>query len=96
MKAKLICKDRVFIISKETICEMIIWQLPVKNKERPHGLKYRLHFGRRDGTCLVRYDNEQGKGDHRHYLETEESYEFTTVEKLIADFLDDVQSIRGE
>jgi hypothetical protein len=55
--------------------------------ERPHGLKYRLYLGG-GGKTLVRYDNETGKGDHRHVGadEIEPPYAFTTVERLIADF----------
>lgn len=45
--------------------DMVIWQLPVPTQDRPHGLKYRLWAGR-DGKTLVRYDNEKGKGDHKH------------------------------
>ncbi|MCK4426699.1 MAG: helix-turn-helix transcriptional regulator [Deltaproteobacteria bacterium] len=32
-----------------------------------------------DGTCVVRYDNESGKGDHKHYGAQEELYGFTLV-----------------
>ena len=91
MKATLVYRDK--IISEDTICEMVIWRLPGKSKERPHSIKYRLHFGKRNGKCLVRYDNEQGKGDHRHYGELEEVYIFSTVEKLVEDFLRDIGSI---
>ena len=41
---------------------MVLWQLPKPTKDRPHGLKYRLYYGLADGTCVVRYDNETGKG----------------------------------
>ncbi len=37
-------------------------------------------------TCVVRYDNETGKGDHRHYGNSEEPYSFELLDKLIADF----------
>ena len=43
----------------------------------------------------MRYDNERGKGDHRHVGGEEESYTFAGVEKLVADFLDDVDKARG-
>lgn len=69
----------------ETICEMVIWALPAATRERPHGLKYRLFCGV-PGQCLVRYDNELGKGDHRHYGDREEPYPFSSVEQLLADF----------
>jgi len=70
--------------------------LPSADQERPHGLKYRLYYGLADGTCQVRYDNERGKGDHRHYGKQEESYSFTNVETLIEDFMNDVHRYRGE
>ena len=55
-----------------------------------HRFKYRLFFGRADGTCLVRYDNERGKGDHRHVDDGEEAYRFTGIEKLLTDFAADI------
>ena len=50
----------------DLILEMVLWRLPANDQERSHGLKYRLWCGRA-GENLVRYDNETGKGDHRHY-----------------------------
>jgi len=38
---------------------------------------------------LVRYDNEERKGDYRHYGSLEEAYVFSTVEKA------DVRFFRG-
>ena len=45
---------------------------------------------------MVLYDNERGKGDHRHYREREETYAFKDIETLIADFLADVRRERGQ
>ena len=50
--------------------ERVVWVLTRPSAERPHGLKYRLYCGR-GGRCLVRYDNEAGKGDHRHHGDRE-------------------------
>ena len=36
--------------------------------------------------CVLRFDNEAGPGDHRHYGNTERPYRFTTTEQLLADF----------
>jgi hypothetical protein len=44
---------------------------------------------------VVRYDNEAGKGDHRHYGEREEPYELLCVERLLADFRDDRARLAG-
>jgi hypothetical protein len=73
---------------------MVLWQLPAASVTRPHGLKYRLYFGQADGTCLVRYDNEIGKGDHRHFIDRETPYRFKNVETLVADFLSDIETVR--
>jgi hypothetical protein len=74
--------------------EMVIWALPAATGERPHALKYRLHCGR-GGKCVVRYDNESGKGDHRHYGAYEESYRFISLERLVADFREDCARLSG-
>jgi len=51
--------------------------------------KYRLAYVV-NSTCVLRYDNETGKGDHRHFGTKEGAYHFTAVEKLIADFQRDI------
>lgn len=78
----------------EVVVELVIWQLPVATRDRPHRLKYRFYCGRND-ECLVRYDNEAGKGDHRHYGEREEPYAFAGVDKLIEDFRNDCARLAG-
>ena len=78
----------------DIIIEMVLRALPSASAERPHGMKYRLFCGR-TGECLVRYDNEAGKGDHRHYGNREEPYRFESVERLLADFRDDCARFAG-
>ena len=72
----------------DVLMEMVIWELPVPTPERPHGLKYRLFCGCAR-ECIVRYDNETGKGDHRHYGLRQEPYNFESLERLIEDFHSD-------
>ena len=79
-----------------TMIDIKVWRLPGTTAERPHGLKYRLYYGLADGTCVVRYDNESGKGDHRHYRGREQLYRFSSVEVLVHDFLADVAKLRKE
>ena len=73
---------------------MVLWQLSNKSAENPHGFKYRLYYGLADGTCVVRYDNETGKGDHKHSGDVEALYSFKNVEILVADFLEDIEKAR--
>lgn len=77
------------------IVQRTVWVLPAASAERSHGLKYRLYCGNAS-RCLVRYDNEAGKGDHRHYGRREEPYAFTTLEALLEDFQVDVNRLTNE
>jgi len=95
MKAKLIYQEK-FIYSDGSIREMVLWRLSKKTPDRPHKLKYRLYCGLMDGTCIVRYDNEADKGDHKHIKGREKTYRFTDVETLVADFLEDIEKARRE
>ena len=72
------------------IIEMVIWRLRSVDSERPHGLKYRLLYVR-EGKRLVGYDNERGKGDHKHIGEKEQVYAFQSVDQLLEDFWNDVK-----
>jgi hypothetical protein len=51
----------------------------------PHGFKYSLVFVM-DGKRVVGYDNERGKGDHRHFLDQEHPYTFKDVEPFSETF----------
>ena len=93
MRAKLLYREK-FIYADGAIREMVLWQLPKTNAEKTYGLKYRLYYGLADGTCIVLYDNETGKGDHRHMGDQEEPYRFTDVETLVANFLEDIEKAR--
>ena len=57
----------------------------------PHPYKYRLHYQKADASDYIRYDNERGKGDHRHIGDTEEPYCFKSVKKLAQDFYADIK-----
>lgn len=77
------------------VMEMKIWRVPTPVPPTTHGLKYRLFYGR-GGARLVGYDNERGKGDHKHLGAVESPYLFTTVDQLMADFLADIQALRKQ
>ena len=92
MVARLI-ENQKLTLDDGSIIQIKIWRLPAETVERPHGLKYSLFYGR-PGERIIGYDNETGKGDHRHYREREESYGFATFEALILDFMNDVKAER--
>ena len=94
MKAMLAFHDKQ-VLPDGAIVEMKIWQVGAPLRGSTHTLKYSLYYGK-DNKRLVGYDNERGKGDHRHTEDGQERYVFTSVEQLIADFLADVRGIRGD
>ena len=74
---------------------MKMWQLPRTSLERPHVLKYSLFYGH-DGQSIVGHDNERGKGDHKHLRALDFRYKFESVDKMIADFLHDIERMKNE
>ena len=72
------------------IVEIVIWQVPKPILPSEHPFKYRLVFVR-GGKRLVGYDNERGKGDHRHIGKTEKPYQFVDEAQLLEDFWQDVK-----
>jgi hypothetical protein len=77
------------------IVEMTLWRVPLPVPPSSHDLKYSLFYGH-PGSREIGYDNERGKGDHRHFQGTETAYSFTSAEQLMADFWADVNRLRGE
>lgn len=94
MKARLAFHDKQ-VLPDGSVVEMKIWEVPESVPGSSHRLKYSLFYGR-SGQRLVGYDNERGRGDHRHLGDKQEPYAFTTAEQLIGDFLADVRRLRGE
>ncbi|MBF0306927.1 MAG: hypothetical protein HQL41_14895 [Alphaproteobacteria bacterium] len=91
-QARLVLRKRIILGEREFV-EMAIWQVPESVPPTKHGIKYRLAYIF-EGRRIIGYDNERGKGDHRHIGGVELPYQFREVEKLIADFIADVEQRR--
>jgi Family of unknown function (DUF6516) len=88
MKAMLIARTRI-VYSATSFAELVLWRVPKPVAGSTHEFKYRLAYVV-EAVCVVRYDNEIGKGDHCHFGADEKSYRFTTPEKLMVDFQKDI------
>lgn len=73
--------------------EVMIWQVPQPVPPSEHPYKYRLVYIV-NGQRVVGYDNERGKGDHKHVNDREEPYCFVNPHQLMADFMSDIQEVR--
>ena len=88
MRAVELLRNRI-IYSTVAFAELVLWQLPKPPPGSVHRFKYRLAYVVRV-VCVLRYDNEGGRGDHRHYGGKERAYAFTNPDNLIAAFQADI------
>jgi hypothetical protein len=88
MRSTLLVRSR-FIYSTKSFAELVLWELPIPVSGSEHRFKYRLAYVV-EGRCVLRYDNETGKGDHRHYGGREWDYRFSSPQQLLTDFERDI------
>ena len=91
MKAELVYHEKKYA-EDGSIQEIKIWSMP-RSKDKPHGIKYSFAYIVQ-GKRVVGYDNAEGKGDHRHYLNKEYPYKFHSVEQLWKDFKNDIDRVK--
>ena len=77
------------VLAADAFAEVVVWRVHEPLTPASHLFKYRLAYVV-GGECVLRYDNERGKGDHRHAGSAETVYAFTTPDQLMADFAADV------
>ena len=94
MKAVELIRRRV-PYSESAFAELVLWRLPAPLQGSSHRYKYRLAYVVR-GVCVLRYDNESGKGDHRHLRGRETRFAFDTVESLLTSFQRDIERIQHQ
>ncbi len=92
MKAQLLIRERV-VYADGSLVEMVLWRVPKPVPPSKHGFKYRLVYIIA-GERALGYDNERGKGDHRHVGNEEEPIAFTSIDDLLARFMLEVEEMR--
>ena len=88
MKAILVARTRI-VYAENAFAELVLWRVPLPVAGSTHAFKYRLAYVV-NGVCVLRYDSEVGKGNHRHFGDKESDYSFTTQEALLAAFERDI------
>jgi len=91
-RAELLLHER-HQIAVDAFVELRVWRVPHPVKGSDHAFKYGLALVVA-GECVLRYDNEPGKGDHKHIGPDERPYDFTTPGQLLSDFWADVDQWR--
>ena len=84
-----------FVMSETAFAEIVIWQLPAPLDGSTHDFKYRLAYVI-NNQCVLRYDNEAGKGNHAHINGQEVSYNFVSTEQLVDDFFAQIKRMENQ
>jgi len=92
VKAELLFRERRRV-GDDAVAEIKIWRVPTPVRGSTHSYRYSLAFVV-GGKCVLRYDNEPGKGDHRHIGSQEVEYAFVSVAQLVEDFRRDIEEWR--
>ncbi|MEZ5332212.1 MAG: DUF6516 family protein [Thermoanaerobaculia bacterium] len=90
--AELLVRERV-VYPDGALVEMVVWRVPAPVPPATHGFKYRLVYVV-GGKRIIGYDNERGKGDHRHFKGEEKPYRFVSIDALLARFITEVDQER--
>ena len=77
-----------------SILQVRIWSVPKSVPSARHRCKYNLFYGR-PGERLVGFDNERGKGDHKHVLGAETNYRCVSISQSLAECRTEVERVRG-
>jgi Family of unknown function (DUF6516) len=82
--ARLVLRERR-VLSQRAFVELVVWHLPAPVRGSAHRLKYRLAYVA-NRQCVIRFDNEAGKGDHKHIDDKQQPYAFVNLEQTQDDF----------
>ena len=91
MKAKRIVREKIAY----SAAEMVVWQVPTPVPPSLHDFKYRLVYIVK-GERVLSYDNETGKGDHKHLFGVESELVFGSVDDLLDRFVTEVEMLRQD
>ena len=94
MKADVLIRRRI-VVAGDAFADVTVWRVPQAVPASGHPFKYSLAYVV-GGVCVLRYDNERGKGDHRHVGTKQLPYVFRSPEQLMSDFEADIERLNHE
>jgi len=93
VKAELLTRERL-VLSRRAFVEIVIWRVAAAGAFEHASLQVPRLAYIANQRCVLRFDNEAGKGDHKHVGEREVPYRFTDVDSLQSDFWTEVKKRR--
>lgn len=92
MPATLVMNRRIWL-DANSLLSLVVWDVTPSVRGSNHKYKYRLAYVV-EGKCVLRYNNEAGKGDHKHQGAAEIPIEFIDINRLVDDFVVEVNQLR--
>jgi hypothetical protein len=92
MKAALLLRERL-ALAPDAFAELVVWRVPRPVVGSRHSFKYRLALVVEE-QCVLRYDNEAGKGNHKHFGAEELPFALISIDDLLAAVWRDVEAWR--
>ncbi|PWC33274.1 DUF6516 family protein [Azospirillum sp. TSO35-2] len=93
MNKAVLLLSRKTIYDDGSIVQVRVWSVTAPVPPSEHRYKYSLFYGRA-GERIVGYDNEKGKGDHKHIRGQQSPVAFESIDQLIDQFFTDVAAFR--
>lgn len=94
MPSEIIMFERYEFPNENAFVRIKVWKVQPNVRASKHQYKYSLVYVV-DGVCQLRYDNEAGKGDHKHVGDAEYPVTFSTLKDLLTQFRADVTAMRN-
>jgi len=93
MRAARIIAEVRTVFDDGSFTEVVVWRVPEPVPPSEHAYKYSLVYIV-EGVRVLGFDNERGKGDHKHEDGIETKYEFSSIDTVLEDFVVAVENWR--
>lgn len=87
-----VVEDETYYPTDQTVVRVRVLSVP-ESEKFPDGVKYRLHYGSRDGETVVRYDNSHGYHERHTAAGLDEDYEFPGYEAVLDRFFREIPDV---
>ncbi|HFD8834827.1 TPA: DUF6516 family protein [Salmonella enterica] len=94
MPSEMVMYQKFDFTGEDAFIRVKVWWVDPNVPASQHNYKYSLVYVV-SGVCVLRYDNEAGKGDHKHMGDNEYPVSFTSLQDLLAQFQADVTRMRS-
>ena len=86
----MVLQERI-VLTAASVADIVVWKLSAPLPGSRHRSKYRLAYIV-ENSCVVRFDNETGKGDYKHVGAKQVPYACVDLQTLRAGFFTEIRA----